>query len=139
MSRQRLPKLTQHVPEYPPVLFQVFEPVPGDNYYHVRIRDQQDEHGPEFIHRLPRKAAPRWTIYQVAVAGAAECAGGIGVIVVTRYRDGVPVFSGAWIGNGRFVLCCRSSDPAVADGTEFSRYRADGAAWLKNHGYQQTA
>lgn len=102
------------IPTSPLSMFLVVEAVPDENYWHGRIQDTMSDDQPEF--RLDMKKSWKgqcpYTIQQLANCMAGQLMEARGRIVLTEFRDGIPVFTSVWISNSRQVMCVQSSDPA---------------------------
>lgn len=116
---RRRPKFHQHLPT-PAVAapFVEVERVPGENYWHAVISDAIHGDRPEFRYVPPKRGCP-FTPQELANVVAGELNEGRGYLILQEFADGIPVFSSAWISNGRQVLCHRSSDHARQPETDF--------------------
>lgn len=117
--RRRRLGLQQYIPREPQPMFQIVEPQPNVNYWHVKIKDAIVGDEPEFRKTLPKSRANWPTPQQVANAGAGELNEARGIVSLTRYEDGIPVFSAQYAANSREVFCLWSTDediPSVKNG-----------------------
>jgi hypothetical protein len=131
-------RLRQHTPTGPPASFFVPDkegPAGPGRYFHAICREanaegawveilpgvtassgsiHQHNHEPEWVVMIPKVSKNMPTPQRVAnaVAGQMQNAG-LGLIFVTRWEDGTPTFSAVYACNAQFVLCIRTTDPAV--------------------------
>lgn len=118
MPRPRRPRLVQYVPDpHDSALFVLGQDEPDSgHWWDVRISDAIVGDYPSWRYEPPRKSKhPPFTAHEVAVAGAAELNEGRGLVTLTEYVGGLPVFAGAFVANGSQVYCVRSTDPSRAE------------------------
>jgi hypothetical protein len=109
MARKRRPKLTHHIPDGPPALFQVVEHRPGETYWSFTLRDAIYGDEPEFRYEPPKKGCP-FTVHELAVAAACELNEATGRITIEEVIDGIPTFTAIYISDGHSVYCAWSTD-----------------------------
>jgi hypothetical protein len=114
MAKRRKLGIKQHIPESSvEPLFQVVEYALGDSYWHIKIKDAIVGDEPEFRFYLPKNRENWPDAQRVANAGAGELNEARGLISLSRYEDGIPVFSAQYASDGRQVYCLWSSDECV--------------------------
>jgi hypothetical protein len=91
-------------------MFEVLEKIEGKNFWEVRISDDTSTTDrPIFHYTIPKKGCP-FTIHELAVRGAEECAEARGLIIMREYLHNIPIFTTIYAANSRQVFCIRSSD-----------------------------
>jgi hypothetical protein len=96
-------------------MFAVVERRPGEDFWEAVISDAIVGDRPRFRYHPPGKSKhPPFTAQELAVAAAEECNEATGLVTLTHYREGLPVFCGAWASNGRNAFCVLSTDAAAA-------------------------
>lgn len=113
MKGKRKLGLKQYIPTHPESLFQIIEPTPHLNYWHIKIRDAILNDEPEFRYYLPKSRANWPTPQRVANAGAGELNEARGLVTIQRFEDGIPVFLGIYASDSRSVYCLRCTDDGV--------------------------
>mgnify|MGYP001575005296 FL=1 len=110
-SVRRRPKLEHFIPDGPEQTFTVIAPTPGASYWHFRIQDATSADDRPCWRHYPPKSGCKFTPQEFANRLAGEMAEARGIVSMTEFIDGIPIFAARFIANSRQVLCQWSTDP----------------------------
>lgn len=88
-------RATQFIPDGPQPLFQIIDDTSARVGWHIKLRDAISGDEPEFL--VPRSTGSKKTLRLVTLdevcrAGFRECNEGRGILTLTEWRQGLPVY-----------------------------------------------